>query len=454
MGSSLPSSTKAGIQAAETEKAKDTAIIDVKALSTAITGRFGALPETGIHAIPRIPAYILKKNKNLYVPRSIAIGPYHHGKKHLQAMEQHKFRYLQDLLKRSNANAFSANACLEGLLKKMEAMEAKARRCYSEDIKLKKTEFVQMMVLDACFIIEFLFKLDDRKGNISDVGFGGLQSIDTDLLLLENQIPFFIIEELFELLGAESNKRTFLTSHLYNHLTSENFFGAENREKQPKNPQEIHHLLHLYYHWFIGNTKERRESEKTSDKNEQIREDVIPCATVLHEAGVSFRKKILPGHNFDITFKKGVMEIPAIRIEDPNMHCFANLVAFEQSIRCETMKMTSFTLLMDSLLNTEKDVAILQRCDVIDNTLGSEKVVARLFNQLGVYGPIKKNHFAEIFRQVNRYRNNKCNKYRARLVHDYFNTPWAILSLVAALVLLALTLWQSFFATYSYFHPP
>ncbi|XP_072968021.1 UPF0481 protein At3g47200-like [Typha angustifolia] len=361
-------------------------------------------------------------------------------------MEQHKFRYLRDLLDR-----FSANACLEGLLKKMETMEAEARRCYSEDIKLEKPEFVQMMVLDACFIIEFLFKLD-LEVNISDVCFGVYQFIDTDLLLLENQIPFFIIKKLFELLSAESDKTTCLIVLLYKYMKSKKFVDVEIR-KEPKNPREIHHLLHLYYHWFIENTNARREPEKTPNKHEKFREDVIPCATVLHEAGVSFRKKISPRHNFNITFKKGVMEIPAIRIEDPNMHCIANLVAFEQSIRCETMKMTSFTLLMDSLLNTEKDVAILQRCDVIDNTLGSEKVVARLFNQLGVYVPIKKNHFAEMFKQVNLYRNDKCNKYRARLVHDYFNNPWAILSLVAALILLALTLWQTFFGTYSYFHP-
>jgi hypothetical protein len=39
-------------------------------------------------------------------------------------------------------------------------------------------------------------------------------------------------------------------------------------------------------------------------------------------------------------------------------------------------------------------------------------------------------------------------------VRNYFSNPWVVMSLFAAIFLLALTVMQSFFAAYSYFKPP
>ncbi|XP_072995195.1 UPF0481 protein At3g47200-like [Typha latifolia] len=447
--------TPAAAAAAVEIEIKYAAVIDAEAT---LGRRLDALPETEPYTFSRVPAYIREKNNNFYEPKSIAIGPYHHGQEHLKAMEKHKLRYLRDFLSRS-----TTKASLGDLLAKMSALEEAARRSYSESIELASNEFVEMMLLDACFIIELFLKLDEGGGTLSNMGRLDFEFIDMDLLLLENQIPFFIIKHLSESVsgggGAERGETPSIISLLYKHMN----IGVQKKKTEPPPPPEIHHLLHLYYHWFVlaeePNASKSHDSPtlgKSLSKKSRKPGYVIPCATSLREAGVRFRKKKSPRHILDITFRNGVMEIPPIPILDFTKPFFTNLVAFEQSIRLGKMRMMSFSVLMDSLLNTEKDVAILQHCDVIDNMLGSEEEVALFFNQLGEYVFVdpQNHYFAEMFRDVNYYRDSTWHKHKARLVHDYFSSPWAILSLVAALVLLVLTLLQTFFAIYSYFRPP
>ena len=74
----------------------------------------------------RVPAYVRESNPTAYEPRMVSIGPYYHGDFALRAMEDHKWRYLHDLLSRSPAVSSSL------LIQEMRSMESRARTCYSE----------------------------------------------------------------------------------------------------------------------------------------------------------------------------------------------------------------------------------------------------------------------------------------------------------------------------------
>ncbi|XP_072968015.1 UPF0481 protein At3g47200-like [Typha angustifolia] len=456
--------------AADIENVKNTDVIEVEALLSCMSRRLDALPETDPLTIFRVPAYIRERNKRLYEPMWTAIGPHHHGKEHLQAMEKRKWWYLRDLLSRSTT---TSNANLGGLLGKMKTMEEEARRCYGENITLGSDEFVEMMVLDACLIIELFLRCHNRDGRLYRAGWG-MKFLQMDLLLLENQIPFFVIEGLFELVvgGAESREMPSLIQLLYTYLMSRT--AEEESEPHPPTPPQIHHILHLYYLWSLFPMDPGMHMPENhpallerlisllfscfpSEKSERSRQVtyVIPCATELRKAGARFRVKRSPRHMLDVTFRNGVMEIPLVLITDLNEATFTNLVAFEQSIREDWWYVTSFFLLMNSLINSEKDVAILRQCGVMDNFLGSEEEVALFFNQLGDYATFypEEHFFSDLFREVNRYRDSRWHRYRTTLARDYFGNPWAILSLVAALILLAFTFLQTFFTIYAYFPP-
>ena len=150
----------------------------------------------------RVPAYVRESNPTAYEPRMVSIGPYYHGDVALRAMEDHKWRYLHDLLSRSPAVSSSL------LIQEMRSMESRAPACHRERPALDSDEFVQMLLLDASFILEFFFKWHTKcPDKLCDVAWGRTL-ITSDLLLLENQIPFFVVEKLYDVVaGAHGGNR-------------------------------------------------------------------------------------------------------------------------------------------------------------------------------------------------------------------------------------------------------
>ncbi|XP_042491466.1 uncharacterized protein LOC122071218 [Macadamia integrifolia] len=145
----------------------------------------------------RVPKPQFKRKSEAYVPRLVSIGPFHHDKKHLKPMETHKLRYLNDFLFRSKSRA-----TLNDYVEAMKILEESTRQCYSEIFQHSKEEFVKMMVIDGCFILELILKTihngdpddldapDEPDDPIMNAKWM-LHAIKYDLILLENQLPFF-----------------------------------------------------------------------------------------------------------------------------------------------------------------------------------------------------------------------------------------------------------------------
>lgn len=53
------------------------------------------------HSIYEIPWRVKELNSSAYQPQTVSIGPHHHGKQHLEVMEEHKRRALRTVLERS-----------------------------------------------------------------------------------------------------------------------------------------------------------------------------------------------------------------------------------------------------------------------------------------------------------------------------------------------------------------
>ncbi|XP_031407005.1 uncharacterized protein LOC116215432 isoform X2 [Punica granatum] len=100
-------------------------------------------------------------NKEVYEPVLVSIGPYYHDKRksQLQYMEQHKLRYLQDLLKRKEEKEGPTEFDqIREYLGVLEELEDEARGYYADPIALEKNVFLEMLLLDGCFIIELFRK--------------------------------------------------------------------------------------------------------------------------------------------------------------------------------------------------------------------------------------------------------------------------------------------------------
>ncbi|XP_035548304.1 uncharacterized protein LOC108985690 isoform X2 [Juglans regia] len=176
-----------------------------------IDKRLASLGSTSIDqecCVSKVHRLLRQINHAAYEPDLLAIGPYHRGKDHLSFMEKHKLRFLQRMLERTNEN--SAERYITAMIEK----EERARRFYADQFpELSKDEFVEMMLLDGCFIIELfriqrdaVFQYIEKDPNFHSVKNEPifqtaliLNGITRDLLLFENQLPFFILTELFEM---------------------------------------------------------------------------------------------------------------------------------------------------------------------------------------------------------------------------------------------------------------
>ncbi|KAF9588003.1 hypothetical protein IFM89_006882 [Coptis chinensis] len=135
----------------------------------------------------------------------VSFGPLHYGKEELRDMEAHKRQYLKDFLARS------PRIKLEDCIGVLKDLEDKALDCYAQTISLNSNDFIKLMLLDACFIIELFLKWRKRNslGNsIDELIYNKFRMkywMRFDLLLLENQLPFFVIEKLYDLYLSNSS---------------------------------------------------------------------------------------------------------------------------------------------------------------------------------------------------------------------------------------------------------
>ena len=101
--------------------------------------------------------------------------------------------------------------------------------------------------------------------------------------------------------------------------------------------------------------------KKQPERSDQLIR-LMYTATQLHEAGEKFEVGTSECC-FDIKFKNGALKIPKLELDDWTEVLTRNIMALEQTCYIEDAYFTNYFRLMDSLINTRKDVDFL--CDKI-----------------------------------------------------------------------------------------
>ncbi|KAL2492334.1 Plant protein of unknown function (DUF247) [Abeliophyllum distichum] len=189
-------------------------------------------------SIFKVGDHLRSINPKAYDPKIIAIGPSHHGKHHLQNMEQHKVTYLKLVLQRKDESSGARYVTA------MRHLEDRARKFYAEDIQLDEHEFVKMLLLDGCFILKFLrkFQFKDYGDDDPIFQYEHIQShLLDDLMVFENQIPFFIINSLFDMIKIDTGDTI---NSLIWPLLQNSIFPVKDL---PEVPETQHHLLGIVH---------------------------------------------------------------------------------------------------------------------------------------------------------------------------------------------------------------
>ncbi|KAG6435412.1 hypothetical protein SASPL_100285 [Salvia splendens] len=380
--------------------------------------------------IYRVHRHLRNVNPRAYEPEVIAIGPYHrhnnnsnnnnnnnnNNSEHLKMMEGHKLSYLKQLL--------GPNDPLNGVKRYVAAVsrvEAEARRCYADlPETLTPAEFIQMLVLDGCFIVQLVRKfksvmLRERNDPIFQMNWM-INSLQRDLMLFENQLPFFVLCELYDLIEVPGQHSRFWYL-LFNFFIS--LYPGQGSKQMPiVHPRQVKHLLDFLHQSWLPPPRCSGGGSSHEVITLGARLRFISSATRLKEANVKFDNRSNGNTLFDVRFEKGSMIIAPLTIEDRTESFLRNLIAYEQYFEHNQNNfVTDYVKFLDCIVDSSADVEILSRRGIIDNWLGDEGKVAEMVNKLGdsVAGPGNGFVYAKMFEDVHNHCRKRKNNWMAKL---------------------------------------
>jgi hypothetical protein len=361
----------------------------------------------------------------------------------------------------------------------MKRLLPRIRASYSEEISVtlgSDDEVAEMMLKDGCFILhrllkyarraelersydrltQLFIKFDDDEDWAQVYGRCFVwQFVTRDLLLLQNQIPFFVIQELFEELRNEDEHEELLVT---GGLTLFRSLRPQMLHRSPIACDDVHHLLHLFYLSVGLPLTDRQQWQQHHRRSDELLLELpqwIPCAKELEEAGVRFRKRENATSFLEINFSRGVLEIPQLELNESTGWSLRNLIAFEQTYPDTPRDVSTYAVFMNCLVNSPEDMRTLELHGILVSHLNNRKVAWQFFSDI-----IRQlhwsadNYLVDLMDAVNRYRNSRRHSWRAALARNYFSNPWVTMSVFAALILLTMAVLQTFFTVYAYFKPP
>nr|ABA94132.1 expressed protein [Oryza sativa Japonica Group] len=352
-------------------------------------------------SIYRVPDYIKKTtNPDAYRPHLVSLGPFHHGDKALLGMEAHKHRAVAHMVKRSGKP-------LREFMTAVKEVAQQLRGAYENlDKKWHEERFVELMVIDGCFLLEIMrtFRAFRRGGEVVDYDDYGPDEpifskhgylylrcdIMSDMLTLENQVPLLLLQTLWHVMDPE---KLIQEDGLISKRVLE-FFGPLVAEvKDPLQGNEGIHPLDV-----VQRSVWTRRTKHPADDPVRQRRARVPQPDGIRAAP--------PGRRNDVT---------------------------------------EFVYLMDNLVDTAEDVALLKSKGIIKSGLGSDEAVVNLINMVLTRGAVmsRDSSLRDVLQDANAHRDRTWNKWRASLIHTYFSNPWVFISLVAAIILLVATLLQT-----------
>ncbi|RDX75214.1 UPF0481 protein, partial [Mucuna pruriens] len=350
---------------------------------------------TNMQCIYRVPRSLRESNPKAYTPQIVYIGPFHRardvGKENnmLESTEELKQKYLKGFLNRTQLP-------VRYFVVELQRLEEKIPSCYAEHIRYKSDDFLKMVLIDACFIIELFLRFHKYKDWVGKDPLlskpAMLSEITIGLILLENQLPFFVLEELYSLTGMNIIFSPFL-------------------------------VIAIEYFENIGMSKKS--------------EAVYPTECPYHFTDL-LRTSIVSSSKFHL------------REQDckPIEHLYSASQLFEAGLKFKVIPNES---IVD--LHYDEDVNILIDKKIIVNHMGDPNAVATMVNSLSlrVLMPFFDLKNFSLCNSLNAFYEKPLNKYKAIFIHKYFNTPWKIASTVAAILLLLLTLIQTICSIISLF---
>ncbi|ONI03664.1 hypothetical protein PRUPE_6G273400 [Prunus persica] len=468
----------------------------------------------GDYCIYRVPDKLRKVKEDAYLPGVVSIGPLHQDKQNLAPMVQYKWSYLVSFLDQQPKDAEPkhsrkcATKCLKECIDAIHGLDEVIRQCYTEKNNYTEYELAEIMLLDGCFILELFLRFDRNLNYMKQEDLNSdpvlrsawmTAALQHDLALLENQIPFFILELLYDTIKPYVTKCkppdlvASLALNFFHPLSQKKFI---NEEPEGTGFKHLLDLLHkFYFHPSGGHLSIPVESISGNEHRAggAVQEVIsclvrkitrgkqtpcLPrhhprdpkgdekwgfkyCASDLLESGIELQVgSSMQDTLLEITFRRGVIIIPQVRIYETTSSLLRNLIAYEQCSLSSTHSVTSYAFLLKSLIGSSRDINLLRTRNIIEqnNRMGDKEYFAQFESILDQVAMKDDFCFGALFDQVNKYRTSwyslsrlrvflsvQCQRQKRILCTTYFSTTWKVISLMAGIFLLLLTSIQTYY---------
>ncbi|CAN8306605.1 unnamed protein product [Cochlearia groenlandica] len=361
---------------------------------------------------------IREQKPEAYRPQMVIIGLRNRCK--YIRMEKYKTMYLESFTKRVGAKT------IDKIKMTIQAEEANIRGSYQDQTDWVPNEsFVQHILKDLIFIMEFMIKIqlypktshDSLVDNRNDT-----EKVKEDLVLLENQLPFFIFEQLFgsvlETLDVQETVEQFII----------NFFSLKITKSR-----KFEHFTDMFRCAYEASLDNMTDLSGASILQ-------MESADSLSRAGVNF-KETDDYYSLQVAFNRGCLVMPSFHASEGTDKILRNVIAYEQRHAGLTPFTSNYIHFLNFLITNERDVQVLTEEGVIINIMGSPKLVLNMVTNLNRGLNVSNtSQYHNIAMNLGAHYRSRRKRWWATLKKVYFSDLWKGTATAAGILLLFLTL--------------
>ncbi|XP_030924544.1 UPF0481 protein At3g47200-like [Quercus lobata] len=400
--------------------------------------------------------FLLRDNKDFnihYEPRAVSLGPIHHGNEKYKLGEKYKLVLTYEFVEGSEKK-------INYLFKKIEEKIKELKECFEEEVikSYNDEDLIWLLLVDGCATLQYIYCAANDRFEDLNIKTDSVAFTQQDLFLLENQLPYRLLKWLMSWSQKEAELQKSIHTYIGWHATfviMPQQVGSE-KDQESRPSKEKHgdvdaiHLLDLLRTRLLD--KNQQVKHKKRNGNGQITWPSYRNVQELRAAGIHVeRSKMENSCLRDISFTTlgclGFLWLPPITVDDSTRPKFLNLIAYEMCLDFQNdFAITSYISFLDSLIDEPNDVKMLRIAGILYNCLGSDEEVARVFNEIGTDLVPNSEIYRDVRVQIQKHYKSQLMTWFAQVYHDYFSSPWTFMAFFGALLALALTVIQTWYA--------
>lgn len=403
-----------------------------------------------------VPRALFEVRPRAYCPRIVTIGPLCR-KLEPSSMDSCKALCIKEFMGRRGMH-------LMELMNHIIPDPENLRNVYFGLPKYKSETLKLLLTVDSVFIHEFLFFLS-RDFSPDDETCGHLYpflnnqitlaQVTRDLFLIGNQVPISFLKKLTELPNEDLTLEDLLLCLEFLVWRSNPFCmshpGSTTYHKDLKELiqgisfLDCDHLLDCLY---VACVQQSNEDNPQEFNRPSCR---LPTAFNLSKVGIKFRAR--KGNTSVVKYHKSSLrlDLPRLVVFDETEDILRNLVAYELTSKAGG-ELCGYAIIMDSLIDTAEDLSILYRAGVLENHLGSDERLLRMWNEMCINISESSCERWEVMTQaiIMHYKSNWRVMY-VEFYSKFLSKPWLWLSTTAAVLLIVMSALQTIYSVAAYY---